>query len=52
MNMPSKGETICVDGYGCGVFAGAVDLDTDDGALMLKKGDEIVEVPVEDYQKS
>lgn len=36
MNMPSKGETVTVDGYGTGTFAGMSNPDDHEGIVMLK----------------
>lgn len=60
--MPSKGTPITVDGYGTGLFAGALNLDNPEEASVLLKfeggeldegyGRGIIEVPYQYYKKN
>jgi len=65
MKMPSRGSTVTVDGYGTGIFAGASNLQSENGKVMLKfegvwndhdlndgYGLGIVSIPIEEFNKN
>lgn len=60
--MPSKGTAVTVDGYGTGIFAGAVNLDNPDEAQVMLKfegagldegyGNGIITIPLNEYKEN
>ena len=60
MKLPSKGTVVYLENGGSPLFAGGVDLDTDDGGVLLKYeggaldegyGRGIVELPISEFQE-
>lgn len=56
MKVPSKGETVTVEGYGTGLFVKGPDMNSDDPEIWLKfeggiDGDEIVPVPWGEFKE-
>lgn len=61
MNMPQRGELVYVEGYGGAVFAGGLDLQSEDAAVMLKfegpglekgYGRGIITIPLSEFKEN
>lgn len=61
MKMPQRGEFVYVEGYGGAVFAGGIDLQSEDAAVMLKfegpgldegYGRGIITIPLAEFEEN
>lgn len=56
MNVPAKGETVTVEGYGTGLFISGPNMDSETPHISLKfefgpDGDEVISIPWEEFKE-